>query len=359
MKPPLLSFLFLLALTVPAASDPACHDHGLIPGASGAATGPVTLSDQAVANLGVETFAAEITELAPTLNLPATLTVPPNREAAVSAKFSGKVQELKVKLGDHVKKGQPLASLDPDMIGNPPVTLRAPLDGVVSIHGGHVGDAFGPEDVLMHILDPSVLWAKAVAYESPELAAIRAGGEAHVLADMFPQYEFTGRIVQVSPSLTPGARTFEAFVEIANPEGRLLANSQATVAIPLGEPATVVAVPKRAVVGEDGRLAVFVREDGNVFERRPVVTGIRSGNLVEIVEGVFPGDEVVTQGNYQLQFVGSEPADDHHGHDHGHSHDHGEEEEADGTGLPLYLLLGIGALAALLVLAAILFKPSR
>jgi multidrug efflux pump subunit AcrA (membrane-fusion protein) len=80
----------------------------------------------------------------------------------------------------------------------------------------------------------------------------------------------------------------------------------------------VVAVPRRAVLGSLGRLFVFVENDDGLYEKREVATGIRSGNLVEILEGVLPGEKVVTIGNYQLQYLGAESSGG--GDEHGHSH---------------------------------------
>lgn len=339
------------------------HDHGPTPGEGGLATGPVALSEQAIQNLGIETFSANIVELAPSLEMPAVLTLPPNGQAAVSAKFSGKVHALLAQLGERVEKGQPLARLDPDTIGNPLVLLRAPIAGVVSQQNVTIGDAFGPATVLLEISDPTRLQARAIAYEGPDLAKIRPGQSAQVLVEMFPEEVFEGRVVRISPGLQTKERTYEAFVEIENPNSKLLPNSQATVAMPLGEPVTVLAVPKRAVVGDLARRSVFVRDD-NVFERRDVVTGISSGNLVEIVEGVFPGEEVVTQGNYQLQFASSEGGaagghgHDDHGHDHGHSHS-GHGHDAASTILPVPWLIGGIVIAFIILLTVLMLRQPR
>ena len=64
-------------------------------------------------------------------------------------------------------------------------------------------------------------------------------------------------------------------------------------------------VPSRAILGEDGAYFVFVR-NGNVFERRNVKLGVRFGPDREILEGVFPDEDVVIVGNYQLQFARSQ-----------------------------------------------------
>ena len=80
---------------------------------------------------------------------------------------------------------------------------------------------------------------------------------------------------------------------------------QATISIVTASGDSVTAVPRSAVLGDMGNLFVFVEtgDKGLTYERHPVVTGIADDRFVEIVEGVLPGDKVVTQGNYQLQYV--------------------------------------------------------
>jgi multidrug efflux pump subunit AcrA (membrane-fusion protein) len=86
-----------------------------------------------------------------------------------------------------------------------------------------------------------------------------------------------------------------------------------------GTSQTVVAVPRRAVLGRLGAKFVYVQTEPLHFERHEVVTGLVSGDRVEIVEGVLPGDIVVTNGHYQLQYTTSgEAAAGEAGHDHAH-----------------------------------------
>ena len=84
---------------------------------------------------------------------------------------------------------------------------------------------------------------------------------------------------------------------------------RATLHIVTDQAESVVAIPHGAVLGEAGNLFAFVQtdNDGLIYERRAVVTGIKDDQYVEIVEGVFPSDKVVTLGNYQLQYVTSKP----------------------------------------------------
>lgn len=74
---------------------------------------------------------------------------------------------------------------------------------------------------------------------------------------------------------------------------------------------SVVAVPHSAVLGGAGRLFAFVQDDaeGLIYDKRAVVVGMKDDRYSEIIEGVFPGDKVVTEGNYQLQYVTTKPKD--------------------------------------------------
>ena len=71
----------------------------------------------------------------------------------------------------------------------------------------------------------------------------------------------------------------------------------------------MITVPLSAVLGEAGNLFVFVQDDKDphTFMRTPVVLGQRDDRYVEVIEGVLPGANVVTVGNYQLQYVAPTP----------------------------------------------------
>ena len=122
---------------------------------------------------------------------------------------------------------------------------------------------------------------------------------------LIPNEIFSGHIELISGALDPETRTLRVWVRIANADLRLRPNMRATLNIVTVKADSVIAIPHRAVLGEAGNYFVFVQSDTDplVFERRAVVTGIKDDQLIEISEGVFPGDKVVTTGNYQLQYV--------------------------------------------------------
>jgi len=317
MKQKLL-FFCLLAAAIPLRAGPG-HDHPSEPGGAAPQGGPVELTEQQVANLGVQTVEAEIIELAPTLEVPAVFVLPPERHARITAPFAGRVTALLAKLGDHVHRDQPLMRVTPLAVGSPPQEIRAPLDGIVFEQDAVIGLPFTPETTLMQTGDYRELLARGSFYQSPELTRIASGQKVVVLLDVFPGERFEGAVQRVDPGHLDGSAFFHIYALVPNPTEKLHPNYRGRMLIETGAPQSMVSVPRRAVLGRLGAKFVYVQTEPLHFERREVVTGMVSGDRVEIVEGVLPGDVIVTNGHYQLQYTtsGAAPAGDS-GHDHAH-----------------------------------------
>jgi multidrug efflux pump subunit AcrA (membrane-fusion protein) len=359
MKITSLVSLVLITLSGSLAFGHEGHSHGPEEGASVAA-GPVTLTDEAIRNLGIETVEAQPGPLQRTLQMIGRIEGLPERQAKVTPRSEGSVAEILVKLGDRVTAGQPLLRFEPLTVGNPPVVLRSPIAGHVVRQDASIGQSLRPETVLIEVADYSQVLARGMTFETPDLALIKPGQNAEVRLNVFQNRTFEGKVQRLDVGLERESRTFEVFVLLDNAELQMRPNMQATVSLRIGEVHEALAVPEGAVLGELGNLFVYVR-DGKTFERRSVVLGLRAGGMVEVIEGVLPGDLIVTQGNYQLQFAATETkktaaAADEHG-PAGHSHD----EAASGAGPPhrhappwLWLIGGFvsGALIAGLLLRA-------
>ncbi|WP_415909265.1 efflux RND transporter periplasmic adaptor subunit [Oleiharenicola sp. Vm1] len=297
----IVSFIFAARLGAHAG-----HDHGPQVGDT-AAVGPVKLTATARQNLGIELYEAQIVELRKTIPLLARVQAIPERTARMSARIEGQVSEIYVKLGQTVKQGEPLLKLVPRAIDTPAVLLRAPFDGVIMAQNASVGLPFTPETVLVELADLTKVLVRGVAYEDANLANVREGAPVTVQLDFYGSEKFSGAIERIAPALDPETRTFEVYALVANPDLRLKPNLQGSLFVGVGEPVPTVAVPSRAILGSLGALFVFVETEENTFERRAVTTGMKSGDTVEIVEGVLPGDKVVVRGNYQLQFATTKP----------------------------------------------------
>ena len=257
--------------------------------------------------------------MAPVLEVPAVFVLPPERHARITAPFAGRVTELLAKLGEEVEKGQPLLRVAPLAVGSPPQEIRAPLEGVVFEQEAVIGLPFTPETTLMQTGDYRELLARGSFYQSPELTRVAAGQKAVLLLDVFPGERFEGLVQRVDPGHAEGSPFFHIYALVPNEGDKLHPNYRGRMLVETGAPETVVAVPRRAVLGQLGAKFVFVQTEPLHFERREVVTGLVSGDRVEMVEGVLPGDLVVTNGHYQLQYAAAGgAAEAKAGHDHAH-----------------------------------------
>ena len=308
MKRPLV-FLSLLALIAQFAALALAHEgHNKAPGEAGAGplNGPVTLTAEAEKNLGLKMEVAELRTLEKTVAVLGHVEIDPARVAVVASRISGRITRLAVKEGDHVAKGDFLLEVESRQIGDPPpkVEFKAPMDGTIYEQSVFTGDSVEPNARLLTLADLSEIYIVGRIYEG-QVAQVKKGQKVRIRAEAYPDEQFSGTVEGYTPRLDPETRTLGVRVRVANPEGKLLPNMRATLQIVTAEADSVIAAPHSAVLGEGGNLFVFVQDDKDphTFVRTPVVVGQRDDRFVEIVEGVLPGANVVTVGNYQLQYV--------------------------------------------------------
>lgn len=364
---------FLLAFT-PAAFP---HEgHNKAPGESGEAptSGPIAITAEAKKNLALVVEEAQLRTLDKTVLVFGQIEIIPNHSAAVSSRIAGRVIDVKVSDGESVKKGQVVVEVESLQLGDPPprVQYAAPIDGVVIDRHAVQGDSVEPNKHLMEIVDLSEVYAEGRIFEG-QIAAIKTGQKVRVSVESYPQEQFTGTVDLLSGTLDAETRTLKVWVRIKNPDLKLRPNMRARLNIVTAEADSVVTVPLAAVLGEAGNFFVFVQSDTDelVFERKPVVLGMKDDRYAEIVEGVFPSDKVVTLGNYQLQYVTTHkpiakpatvggtnaPATSHAESKAGEGH--GDSEHTH-TGVATSPLLWMGiTLAALLLVNAIILLVKR
>ena len=193
--------------------------------------------------------------------------------------------------------------------------IRGPVSGVIAQREAATGANVSAGDVLFRVVDASQVH---VIGQIPEADAARArlvsAAEIEVLGqtDRVP----AGRLVSVGKVLDAQARTLP--ITFAFDNSKLAFPVGQTVALHLLMDATAArpAVPAAALVDDAGRLIVFVQREGETFERRAVTVGPRSGDLVQIIEGVKPGERVVTKGAYLVRLASLSTTVPAHGHVH-------------------------------------------
>lgn len=177
-------------------------------------------------------------------------------------------------------------------------TVVAPLDGLVARR--HVsGGEFVKDNVpllTLVVTDPLKFAGTVPERAVPDL---RAGQEVRLQVDAYPGRAFPGRLTRVAPVVDVPTRTLALEARVPNAEGLLRPGFFARGAVLTRREARVPFVPAEALAYVVGVTKVFVVADGRVQERT-VRAGLREGGVVEVLEGLRPGETVATSGLAQL-----------------------------------------------------------
>jgi RND family efflux transporter MFP subunit len=168
--------------------------------------------------------------------------------------------------------------------------LNAPIDGAVRERRASVGEYLAAGAPVFGLVRVHPLRLR-VAVPERDAPSVRVGQAVRVLLEGDPAAH-AGRVARLSPSIQEQNRTLNVEAEVANRDGRLRPGSFARAEIVVEADRTAVMVPAAAVVTFAGLEKVFVVKDGKAVEQR-IRTGRRSGDRVEILEGVAAGDPVV------------------------------------------------------------------
>ena len=146
------------------------------------------------------------------------------------------------------------------------------------------------------VADLSTMWMIANVIET-DAPAYRLGQEVEVRVPAYPDTVFHGHVTTVGSIIDPNTRRQLVRSEIADPQHLLRSGMFASFVIRMGDPAQSSAVPVEGVVREgDGTMTIWVTADRRRFVKRTVRIGIRQGGWSQILEGLQPGELVVTDG---------------------------------------------------------------
>ena len=288
--------------------------------------GTVLLTEQGVKNLGIEIVTVEETDFQETAFALGRIEAIPGRTGAVSSRISGKLVDLGVSPGDTVTADQVVAKVESRQAGDPPpvVALHAPLKGLVMHSDARLGDPVEPDKALLEITDLSEVHAVARVPEY-QAGALKPGATAKIQVAALGGKAFDGKLLRFGTAADPESGTIDAYFLLPNPDGVIRPGMRAEFSIVTSMREGVMSVPKESLQGNPANRHVYVKHAKipNAFDRVNVQTGETSDDRVEIVDGLFPGDEVVTRGSYSLGFAGGgggvslkEALDAAHGHKH-------------------------------------------
>lgn len=182
--------------------------------------------------------------------------------------------------------------------------VRAPFAGELGIRRVDLGQHISPGTpiVSLQALDPI-----HVNFKMPQqqLGQIRTGMTIKARLEQAAHAALVGEITAIEPAIDASTRNFEAQATLANTERRLRPGMFVQVEVELGRDEPVVVVPQTAVSFNPYGDSVWVlgaSADGALTaERRVVTTGRRRGDLVQIVDGLAPGEQIAVSGLLKLR----------------------------------------------------------
>jgi len=316
---------------------PVCEDEGASEGGN-----VVKVNLDRVQRLGVRSEVVEERALARTVRTFASVQYDERRQAVVAPKFGGWIEKLYVNAtGDVVTAGQKLFDVySPDLnvlqqefalsrgmqgpagaadgrlrnLDYPEVELEklrrgerpartiavlSPVAGTVVEKMAVEGMRYQPGETLFRIVDTSTMWVLAEVYEQ-DLAFVKVGDMAKVTVNTWPDRSFPGRVTFIYPSVGKESRTAKLRIEVANPGGLLRADMAATVEIEAPIAGRWVAVPDSAVIDSGKRQIVLVERGEGRYEPRPVKLGARVPGYVQVLDGLKPGERIVTSATFLI-----------------------------------------------------------
>ena len=188
--------------------------------------------------------------------------------------------------------------------------IMAPFDGLAGIRSVNVGDYLKDGADIVNLEDMDAIF---VDYRLPERfqTKIRRGQSSVVELDALPGRKFSAIVLAIDPLIDANGRSVGVRACIDNRRLQLRPGMFARVNAVFGQRDSARVIPEEAIVPQGGKQFVVKVVNGTtpnsrVTQRAEVKLGLRSPGKVEVLEGLEPGDSVVTAGQQRVQRDGTE-----------------------------------------------------
>lgn len=319
------------------------------------APGTVVLPPERVQALGVRTEAVRLRPLQHEVRASGTVAMDEARQYVIAPRFEGWVDRLHAnETGMAVRRGQPLLTVySPQLLaaqeeyriadaavrrltGSDPSTAASmarvrdaartrlrnwDIDDVQVAHVGHVpagnlvltspanavvidkpavqGARFAAGEAVLRLADLSEVWVVADVPVS-QAAGLRLGQAAAFTSPALPGHRFEGRVTFLQPVVNTATRTVGVRIALRNPDGVLRPGLYGDVTLAAASESAVLVVPRSAVIDSGRRQVALVQVAEGRYVPRALVVGRRSGDAVEVLDGLAEGEHVVVAANFLI-----------------------------------------------------------
>lgn len=312
----------------------------------------VVIAPEVVQNLGVRTAIAERSKLWRRINTVGFVNYDESKLSHIHLRTQGWIENLTIQSeGERVQKGQLLFKLySPELVnaqeeylqaltlGNKTlinaskqrllalgissseikrlnkkrtarknISYYALQDGVVSSLKVRDGMYVKPENQIATLANLSTVWVMAEVFEQ-QSSWVEVGQPAEVQFSYLPGETFKGTVEYVYPELDQMTRALSVRLKFNNPGEALKPNMFGDVYIFAGAKEDIIVVPRESVIRTGTSERVILAKGKGRFEPREVVSGIESGDWIEIQSGLSEGEHVVISGQFLIDSEASTKA---------------------------------------------------
>lgn len=246
---------------------------------------------------GIVVAALEAGVIADEHEIQGLLTPLEGRVAKITARFPGPVRSLSAGVGDAVRKGDALATIESNL-SLTTYTIRAPLGGTVLERPASVGSVVAEGALLYEIADLSRLWVDLHLFGA-DAQHIQAG-TAVVVTRIDDGASAATTLERILPATASASQSTIARAVLRNDDGRWRPGTAVRARVTVDRQPVAVAVPLGALQTVDEADVVYVRE-GDRYSMRPVKLGRRDARRVEIVAGAKAGEQVVVEQSFLVK----------------------------------------------------------
>ncbi len=177
------------------------------------------------------------------------------------------------------------------------ISFKSPISGYVTKVNVNAGKYVTPTDVLFEIMDPSDLHARLIVFEN-DATAIKSGNKVTFTVNNKSDKTYDAKVHLVTPNIE-NERTTEVHCDVVTSNTGLFPGTFVNAQIQLND-ATVSALPAASIVKWQNKSYVFVERSSLTYEMVPVVAGMESKDMVEIISGISVDQKVVVANAYTL-----------------------------------------------------------
>lgn len=259
--------------------------------------GRTQISAKAAEAAGVKIAIAEPASIPDVIELSGVISLNEDRNARVGGRFPGIIKSLNKTVGQSVRAGEVLATLDRNVTLQD-YTLASPIDGVVVARTANIGSTTAADTVLFEIADLSTVWAELHLF-GRDRERVKVGQSVVVESyDKITRAE--GNVTYVTPVAEAASQAVVIRVVLDNKGSKWFPGSFVRGLLTVAERKVPVAV-KNSGLQRFRDFTVVFAQVGDTYEVRMLDLGASDGTWTEVLGGIEPGQAYVTENSFLIK----------------------------------------------------------